>query len=801
MHNIENIISNMNNEEITFDDFKEAIYRKGKFGFLAFLIILLVSLSYVIFKTPIYESEIRVRLPGATSVTEMVLAGATTPWNDVPTQLELIKSKGILKKVSDKLNLRVVPLDKRFNELILVKSIQISDSFPPGLYGVSLNKNSYAIYNIKTNDTIASGVPYGVVFNNEHLKIELELKNSKAIGKTLKFEVKSINSVIRSLSRNVKVSREGQSFVAVIKARSKDPLLAKRIAEEVANGYYEFTLEDVRFQATALRHFLEEQIGKIEEQLSNYETELARVKNTLGTYNFFALENISESIKDIFSKMNELEFQRITTHVQKQELQKEIESYKAQLEGRGYFSEYAKIASSLEAGGDPKVLNLQNRLYELELKKASLLQKYNEENPEIKAIDSQISEIKSTIKKYSQENAQILLATSDPVFQQLAQKIVLNQAEILTLDAREKAIDSALTIYEGKVSNLPEKALMYSKIKRKIFALSSIYNLLLEKLEQTKVEEASKISDVRIIDFAMIPTSPVSPKRVQTIVISIILGVILGLFTSLTIYYLDDTVKFASEVENLIGKPCIGRIPVFNKDNNSNILIDSDLLSPEAEAFKKLRFNIEILAPQKPKIIAVTSVTENEGKSTVAANLAIAYALTGVRTLLIDCDLRKPAQHTFFNLPNETGFSELLTKGILKPVAASVKNLFVLPTGSNAINILKILDAFDLRKTYEILTENFEVIILDTPPLLPVAETITLASFARNLILVVRNEYTKKKLILEAAPNVPEKINLLGFVINFYRREGGYYRYYYKNYSKTDKLSGINGVIKKIISR
>ncbi|MEO0264964.1 MAG: hypothetical protein ABIM17_06960, partial [candidate division WOR-3 bacterium] len=144
---------------------------------------------------------------------------------------------------------------------------------------------------------------------------------------------------------------------------------------------------------------------------------------------------------------------------------------------------------------------------------------------------------------------------------------------------------------------------------------------------------------------------------------------------------------------------------------------------------------------------------------------------------------------------------ELLTKGILKPVAASVKNLFVLPTGSNAINILKILDAFDLRKTYEILTENFEVIILDTPPLLPVAETITLASFARNLILVVRNEYTKKKLILEAAPNVPEKINLLGFVINFYRREGGYYRYYYKNYSKTDKLSGINGVIKKIISR
>lgn len=791
----------MNSEELTFDDIKEAIYRKGKFGVLVFLAIFPLSLLYVVLKPPVYESEIRVRLPGATSVTGMVLAGATAPWNDVPTQLELIKSKGILKKVSDKLNLRFVSLDKKFHEYVAFKFIHIADSFPPGLYGLLLDSSSYTIYNLRTNDTLLKGIPYEIRHIDNNLQIELALKNSKAIGKALKFEVKSINSVIKELSRSVKVSREGQSFVAIIKAKSKSPMLAKRIAEEVAYGYYEFTLEDVRSQATALRQFLEEQIVKIEEQLSNYETELAKIKDALGTYSFFALENISESLKDIFTKMNELEFQKIAVYIQKQELQREIESYKEQLEGQGYFSEYAKIALSLEAGGDPKVLNLQNKLYELELKKASLLQKYNEENPEIKAIDSQISEIMSTIKKSSQESSQVLLTTSDPVFQQLAQKIVTNQAEVLILDAREKAIDSALTIYESKVSNLPEKALMYSKIKRKIFALSSIYNLILEKLEQTKFEEASKISDVRIIDFAMIPNAPVSPKRFQTILISLLLGIILGLFTSLTLYYLDDTVKFASEVENLIGKPCIGKIPVFSEDDKPKILIDSDLLSPEAEAFKKLRFNIEILAPQNPKILAVTSVTENEGKSTIAANLAIAYALTGTRTLLVDCDLRKPTQHTLFNLPIETGFSELLTKGVLKPYPTTVKNLFVLPTGSNSLNILKILDAFDLRKTYEILTENFDVIILDTPPLLPVAETITLSSFAKNLILVVRNEYTPKKLILDAVPNVPEKINLLGFVINFHRRESGYYRYYYKYYMKSEKTSGINGVLKKIISR
>lgn len=791
----------MNNEELTFEDLKEAFIRKGKFGFLVFSATVIIAIFYVLFKTPIYESEIRVRLPGATSVTEMVLAGATTPWNDVPTQLELIKSKGILKKVGDKLNLRFVPLDRNFYEFVSIESLEISDSFPTGLYSIYLSPTGFSIINVKTKDTIIYNSPYDTIIEGPHIKLAVSAPSKKSLNKSLRFEIRSINSVIRWLSRNVKVSREGQSFVAVIKARSNDPVLSKRIAEEVAKGYYDFTLEDVRFQATSLRQFLEEQIQKIENELSSYESQLASIKNSLGTYSFFALENISESLKDIFSRMNDLEFQKINVNVQKVELQKEIETLKAQLEGKGYLSEYAKLASSLETGGDPKIISLQNRLYDLELQKASLSQKYNEENPEIKAIDSQIEEIKTSIKKYSEESAKIALSSSDPIFLKIAQKIISNQAEIVILETKEQAIDSALSMYERKVSNLPEKALMYSKIKRKIQALSSIYNVLLERLEQTKVEEASKISDVRIIDFAMIPNVPISPKRFQTIIISILLGAILGLFTSLTLYYLDDTVKFASEVENLTGKPCIGKIPIFSNGEKTNLLIGKDPLSPEAESFKKLRLNIEILLPVTPKIIAISSVTENEGKSMIAANLAVAYALTGVKTLLVDCDLRKPIQHQVFNVPNDRGFTELVTQGILKPHPTALNSLFVLPAGANALNILKILDSFDLKKTYEILVENFDVIILDTPPVLPVAESLSLASFAKNLLLVVRNEYTPKKLLAEVVSTLPEKINLVGFVVNFYRREGGYYRYYYRYYSKEKNVNSINGILKKIISR
>ncbi len=792
----------MNNEEFSLEDLKEALFRKGKYGLLAFTITIILAVLYIVFKQPVYESETRVRLSGASSVTEMVLAGVTTPWNDIPTQLELIKSKIILKKVVGQLNLRFEPKDKKFYNYLRIDTLSITDSAPSGIYTIKLFDSGFMIFDQK-GAKILEG-QYGVIFSSNCMTLKVNPVSPKAYGKTLKFAIKPINITIKNLYRNIKVSQEGKSFVAVIKARAKDPVLAKEIAERVAQGYYEFTLEDARFQASSLRLFLEEQIGKIEQELTDYEKDLAEIKNKLGTYNFIALENISESLKDIFAKLNDLEFEKTKTIIEKSQVEREISIIKDEIQGKGYFKEYAKIATSLETGGDPRILSLQNKLYELELKKASLLEKYNSENPEIRAIENQINEIKTSLSKTQQEVVeQSIPSTSDPVFQQLIQQLIKNQVELVTLSAKSAAIDSALRVFEGKISTLPENALMYSKIKRKIQALSGIYNLLLEKLEQTKIEEASKISDVRIVDYAMIPTAPVLPKKVQTIFISIILGSLLGLFLTLSLYYLDDSVKFSTEVETILGKPCVGKIPPFSNHDGgkySTLIIHKNPLSPEAEAFKKLRFNVDILTKGFPKIIAVTSIIENEGKSTIAANLALAYSLAGYRTLVIDGDLRKPSLHKIFEVPNEHGFTELVTKSILKPYPSAHQNLFVLPAGENSLNVLKILDAFDLKKIRELLTENFDVVILDTPPVLPVAEVNTLADFAGHMLPVVRADYTPKRLLIEFASSLPENIQLVGFVLNFYKRaERHYYKYYkYYHHESKGENNSINKLLKKL---
>lgn len=788
----------MNNDEFTFQDLKEALLRKGKFGLAVLLALLIGSIIYVTLKKPIFESEIRIRLSGASSVTEFVLAGATTPWNDVPTQLELIKSKSILKRVVNELNLQFQPLNKKFNQIVKIQYLKIHDSMPKGTYILELKSDGFRIKSKEGNINIEG--TYGVLTESKYLDILILPLPKKIKDKVFKFQIRDENAAVRSLSKNIKVNQEGKSFIAVIKARAGDPVLAKRIAEEVANGYYEFTLEDVRFQASSLRLFLEEQVKKVESELSEYETELAKVKDKLGTYNFFALENFSESMKDIFSKMNDLEFEKVKTSIERDKAQNEILTLKQQMEGRGYFKEYSQIASNLETSGDPKFVALLNRLYDLELKKASLSLKYSEENPEIMALESQIDEIKKSLIKTQEAGALQTVSTSDPVFQQLAQKLIANQVNEFTLSTRLTAIDSALKTYENKISTLPTNALIYSKIRRKIQALSGIYNLLLERLEQTKIEEASKISDVRIADYAMVPTSPISPKRIQTIFISIILGVIIGLFVSLTLYYLDDTVKFAYEVETITGKPCIGKIPIFfnaKKASEDPLVVDKNPLSPESEAFKKLRFNIEILNNRNPKIIAVTSVLENEGKSTVVANLALAYTLAGFKTLVIDGDLRKPMLHKIFKIQNQIGFTDLITKNILKPQASEFSNLFVLPTGGNSLNVLKVLDAFDLRRIRELLLETFDVVILDTPPLLPVAEVNTLANFAGNLILVARADYTSKRLLHEISTSLPETTNFLGTVINFYQRSEGYYRYY-KYQHEPEENGKFNVILRKL---
>ena len=792
----------MNNEELSLEDLKEALFRKGRYGLLAFTITIILAVLYIVFKRPIYESETRVRLSGASSVTEMVLAGVTTPWNDIPTQLELIKSKIILKKVVDQLNLRFEPIDKKFYNYLRIDTLAITDSAPSGIYTIKLLDSGFLVFDQK-GAKILEG-QYGVISPSNCVILKVNPVSPKAYGKTLKFAIKPINITIKNLYRNIKVSQEGKSFVAVIKARAKDPVLAKEIAERVAQGYYEFTLEDARFQASSLRLFLEEQISKIEQELTDYEKDLAEIKNKLGTYNFIALENISESLKDIFAKLNDLEFEKTKTIIEKSQVEREISIIKDEIQGKGYFKEYAKIATSLETGGDPRILSLQNKLYELELKKASLLEKYNPENPEIRAIENQINEIKTSLSKTQQEVVeQSIPSTSDPVFQQLIQQLIKKQTELVTISAKSAAIDSALRVFEGKISTLPENALMYSKIKRKIQALSGIYHLLLEKLEQTKIEEASKISDVRIVDYPMIPTAPVLPKKVQTIFISIILGSLLGLFLTLSLYYIDDSVKFSTEVETILGKPCVGKIPPFSNHDGgkySTLIIHKNPLSPEAEAFKKLRFNVDILTKGFPKIIAVTSIIENEGKSTIAANLALAYSLAGYRTLVIDGDLRKPSLHKIFEVPNEHGFTELITKSILKPYPSTHQNLFVLPAGENSLNVLKILDAFDLKKIRELLTENFDIVILDTPPVLPVAEVNTLADFAGHMLLVVRADYTPKRLLIEFASSLPENIQLVGFVLSFYKRAERHYYKYYKYYHREskDENNSINKLFKKL---
>jgi capsular exopolysaccharide synthesis family protein len=301
----------------------------------------------------------------------------------------------------------------------------------------------------------------------------------------------------------------------------------------------------------------------------------------------------------------------------------------------------------------------------------------------------------------------------------------------------------------------------------------------------------------------MIPTAPVLPKKVQTIFISIILGSLLALFLTLSLYYIDDSVKFSTEVETILGKPCVGKIPPFSNHDGgkyNTLIIHKNILSPEAEAFKKLRFNVDILTKGFPKIIAVTSIIENEGKSTIAANLALAYSLAGYRTLVIDGDLRKPSLHKIFEVPNEHGFTELVTKSILKPYPSAQQNLFVLPAGENSLNVLKILDAFDLKKIRELLTENFDVVILDTPPVLPVAEVNTLADFAGHMLLVVRADYTPKRLLIEFASSLPENIQLVGFVLNFYKRaERQYYKYYkYYHHESKDENNSINKLLKKL---
>jgi capsular exopolysaccharide synthesis family protein len=281
------------------------------------------------------------------------------------------------------------------------------------------------------------------------------------------------------------------------------------------------------------------------------------------------------------------------------------------------------------------------------------------------------------------------------------------------------------------------------------------------------------VVNVSVLDRATVPTDPVSPQPVRNILIALALGLAAGIGLILLVERLDVTVKQATEVEKL-GLPSLGSVPTLDIPRDV-LYLEQDPQGLGGEAFRKLRTSLGFLGVELPlRTVLVTSPGPTEGKTTIALNLASAFAFGGLRTLLIEGDLRRPSLHLMFGMRGTKGLTTAIV-GQVTPAEAvtstDVPNLSVMLAGAIPPNPVELLGSEQMSDLLDHLKKQYDVLIIDSPPLIPVADPAVLASRCDGVVLVARSGKTDRRRLADSA-QIIERVGgrLLGIVLNFVRR-------------------------------
>ena len=356
----------------------------------------------------------------------------------------------------------------------------------------------------------------------------------------------------------------------------------------------------------------------------------------------------------------------------------------------------------------------------------------------------------------------------------LEENIEITEEEILAEQARLDAANSARAIqqYQTNIAALQEKISSYQ----------ATYASLMQSVE-------GRTNYIAVFEPASASSTPVSPRVMETVLLAAASGLLLAVGGIFLIEFLDDTVKTADEVKQLTGLTVLGiiaRIPGAGSDQK--LLEVGEASFPILEAYRTLRTNLLVSSIDKPiETLIVTSPVPRDGKSTTVANLGVIMAQTGKSVILVDADLRRSSLHRFFQLPNRGGLTDVLLQseptldGWLQETG--VDNLRLLASGPLPPNPPELLGSQKMRRLFENLTQEADMVIFDTPPMLAVTDATVLAMMADGVLVITDAEKTRRGAIQETVENLRQAgANILGAVLNRVSLRGGEYSYYRYDY-------------------
>ncbi len=541
-----------------------------------------------------------------------------------------------------------------------------------------------------------------------------------------------------------------------------DPALTEVIANTIAKAYIEVLLE---LSISSTQYTLEWMSKKAEEEKEKLEKSERALQQYMKGQNFVAVE---DKVAVVPQKLAEINSQLIKA-VERRNV---AESLYNKVKGIGDNVDEAETISAVAS--DATVSALRQQIMKADQNAMELSQKYGAKHPAMVRANEDLKVLKSKREK------------------EIRRVIETIKKEYEIARSNEGGARSMLASTNAEALAVNDKLIEYKVLSRDVETNRQIYDSLIKKIKEQSIIEQVRSANVLLVEKAEKSGTPVTPRTTRNLLISVMLGLLSGIGMAFFVEYLDQTIKNPEEAEAKLGISILGMIPLIETTEYPiDKLVEKQPLSPFTENYKAIRTALLLsAADQPPKRILISSAQPGEGKTVTAINLATAIAQSEYKVLLIDADLRKSRVHKALGLHNSKGLSTYLAGASDMDIIQQgpVPNLFVIPAGPVPPNPSELLSSNRLNFMIRALSEEYDILIFDSPPLLSVTDALILSKVLDGTVIVAKAGKTVYDDVKHALKNLSDlNAHTLGVVINAFDTKKNEYYYRYYNYYYSDE--------------
>ncbi len=601
---------------------------------------------------------------------------------------------------------------------------------------------------------------------------------------TLQPDSERANLLLGAFKGSLRVLLEPNTRIIDVHFRSPNKELSARVVNTLANTYIEQNFK-TRFESTMqASDWLSRQLVDLQMKVETSQEKLVKYQKEHQILGIDEKQNITTA------KLDELN--KELTIAESERMEKEsiyqlaaagdTESAAAVANGAAQNKDFANTSGLLD--------KLQAQKADLQIQSAQLGTQFGPAYPKISQINNQLHEIDAQIQAEMKKVAGRL------------------RGDYLASLQRENMLRAAFEQQKQQENKLNESSIEYSLLKRDFETNRTLYEGLLQKLKEAGVTAGLRSNNIREVDVARTPGGPAEPNIPRNLGFAFVLGLTSGIGLAFLLEGIDNTVRTPEQAQAISGLPSLGMIPLGSKNNAESgakagpglmvaaskeaveLITQSRPQSQMAESYRALRTSLLLTSlGAPPKTILITSALPREGKTTTSINTAIVLAQKGVRVLLIDADLRRPSIHKTLGMGPRVGLSNVLTGGATLQQATMrspvLPNLYVLPAGTPPPNPAELMASVQMNDMLTQLRDQYDHIVVDTPPTLSVTDAVVLSTRADAVVLVIRSAQTTKP-ALRRARDILAQVNarVSGVLLNAVNLDSPDYYYYYEYQGK-----------------